>query len=257
MDDRRLTAAMTFGALVPTLLLTGCAKHADFVEVRDQLSTISRSQDQDHQRVDAVLRRLESVERNQDDRGSSKPRFNELAGRLQKIENRLVKLEGTMGQPSTELDPVSSEPSPTKPTKSVQSAKSGTSGPGVPGITPTSAFNLAYNDYLNGKYELSVAGFQRFIKDFPGTSLTPNAHYWLGESYYHLKDYGRAVQTFEYLVAEFPGNEKVPAALYKLGLATTETGDLVKSRKNLKRIIEEFPASNESELAKNRLAEIR
>ena len=55
--------------------------------------------------------------------------------------------------------------------------------PGVPSITPTSAFNLAYNDYLNGKYDLAVTGFQRFIKDFPSTSLTPNAHYWLGESF--------------------------------------------------------------------------
>jgi len=256
MDDRRVSAAMIFGVLVPMLLLTGCAKHADFIEVRDQLSTISRSQDQDHQRVDAVLRRLESVERAKDAE-SGKPRFDELATRLQKIENRLAKLEDTMGQLSAKGDSVSSEPRPSKPTKPAQSAESGTIVPGVPGITPTSAFNLAYNDYLNGKYELAVAGFQRFIKDFPGTSLTPNAQYWLGESYYNLKDYGRAIQTFDYLVTEYPGNEKVPAALYKLGLATAETGDLVKSRKNLKRVLEEFPASDESKLAKNKLAEIR
>ena len=70
-------------------------------------------------------------------------------------------------------------------------------GAGVPTITPTSAFNLAYNDYLNGKYDLAVAGFQRFVKDFPGTSLTPNAYYWLGESYYQQKDYVRAIQSFE------------------------------------------------------------
>jgi TolA-binding protein len=79
----------------------------------------------------------------------------------------------------------------------------------------------------------------------------------LGESYYNLKDYGRAIHTFDSLVAEYPGNEKVPAALYKLGLATAETGDLARSRKNLKRVLEEFPSSDESKLAKNKLAEIR
>ena len=42
------TGIMTIAALAPLLLLTGCAKHADFVEVRDQLSTIARSQEQDH-----------------------------------------------------------------------------------------------------------------------------------------------------------------------------------------------------------------
>jgi tol-pal system protein YbgF len=128
---------------------------------------------------------------------------------------------------------------------------------GVPTITPTSAFNLAYNDYLNGKYDLAVAGFQRFVKDFPGTSLTPNAYYWLGESSYQQKDYVRAMQSFEYLSTEYPGNEKVPAALFKSGLAAGETGDLAKSKKYLKRVIEEFPTSDEAKLAKNKLAEIR
>jgi len=144
--------------------------------------------------------------------------------------------------------------------KRVQPASSAdvpTMMPGVPTITPTSAFNLAYNDYLNGKYDLAVAGFQRFVKDFPGTSLTPNAYYWLGESSYQQKDYVRAMQSFEYLSTEYPGNEKVPAALFKSGLAAGETGDLATSKKNLKRVIEEFPASDEAKLAKNMLAEIR
>jgi tol-pal system protein YbgF len=240
-------------ALVPMALFAGCAKHADFIEVRDQLSTISRSQEQDHQRVDAVLRRLESVERVKDaDPGWQ--RLDEVAARLQKIENRLAKMEEAAGQQMAKSDPALFEPRVLKPVKPVEPGIAMTT---APGITPTSAFNLSYNDYLNGKYELAVAGFQRFVKDFPGTSLAPNAQYWLGESYYNLKDYGRAIQTFEYLITEYPGNEKVPASLYKLGLATAETGDLVKSRKSLKRVLEEFPASDESKLAKNKLAEIR
>lgn len=249
-------SAVIAGGVWGLLVLGGCAKHADFVELRDQLSTVSRSQDQDHQRVDAVLRRLESVERAKDAE-SGKGRFDELSQRLQKIESRLAKLEEAAGQPSAKLDAPPTEPRPSKPVKPAQPPDAPTIVPGVPAITPTSAFNLAYNDYLNGKYELAVAGFQRFIKDFPGTSLTPNAQYWLGESYYNLKDYARAIQAFEYLVAEYPGNEKVPAALYKLGLAAAETGDLVKSRKNLKRVLEEFPSSDESKLAKNKLAELR
>src|SRR5215211_5717023 len=239
------TGVMTIGALAPLLLLTGCAKHADFVEVRDQLSTIARSQEQDHQRMDAVMRRLDSVERLKDAE-PSKPRVDDLTARLQKLDTRLAKLEESLGQSTAKLDSAPSEQRPLKSAKPAPQADATTIVPGVPGITPTSAFNLAYNDYLNGKYELAVAGFQRFTKDFPGTSLTPNAQYWLGESYYNLKDYSRAIQSFEYLVAEYPGNEKVPAALYKLGLATSETGDLVKSRKYLKRVLEEFPSSDES-----------
>ena len=246
-----MLAVFVVGILMGVSVLAGCAKHADFIEVRDQLATISRSQEQDHQRVDAALRRLESVERVKDAE-SGKPRVDEIAARLQRIENRLAKLEEAANQPLAKADPIPSDLRLPKPVKPAEPAV-----PSVSGITPTSAFNLAYNDYLNGKYELAVAGFQRFVKDFSGTSLTPNAQYWLGESYYNLKDYGRAIQIFESLLAEYPGNEKAPAALYKLGLATAETGDLVKSKRSLKRVLEEFPASDESKLAKNKLAEIR
>ena len=245
-----MPGAFVVGMVMAVSMMAGCAKHADFVEVRDQLATISRSQEQDHHRVDSVLRRLESVERAKDGE-VVKPRTDEIAARLQRIENRLAKLEETANQLPAKPDAQSSDVRPLKPIKPAEPVTTS------PGITPTSAFNLAYNDYLNGKYELAVSGFQRFAKDFPGSSLTPNAQYWLGESYYNLKDYGRAIQTFESMLAEYPGNEKAPAALYKLGLATAETGDLVKSKRSLKRVLEEFPTSDESKLAKNKLAEIR
>ncbi len=244
------------------LLLTGCANHADFVGLRDHLSTVSKTQDQDQKRLDALQRRLESLERLKDSesaRPKFDPKFDELTARVQKLESRLAKSDEMLGIPAVpKVEPIPGELArPSKPQKPASSADVPTMMPGVPTITPTSAFNLAYNDYLNGKYDLAVAGFQRFVKDFPGTSLTPNAYYWLGESSYQQKDYVRAMQSFEYLSTEYPGNEKVPAALFKSGLAAGETGDLATSKKNLKRVIEEFPTSDEAKLAKNKLAEIR
>jgi tol-pal system protein YbgF len=244
------------------LWLSGCANHADFVGLRDHLATVSKSQEQDQKRLDALQRRLESLERVKDSESARQkldPKFDELSARVQKIEGRLAKLDETSGAPvMPKVEPSQLDPARlSKPQKPVSAADAPTTMPGISSITPTSAFNLAYNDYLNGKYDLAVAGFQRFVKDFPGTSLTPNAYYWLGESSYQQKDYVRAMQSFEYLSTEYPGNEKVPAALFKLGLAAGETGDLAKSKTNLKRVIEEFPTSDEAKLAKNKLAEIR
>jgi tol-pal system protein YbgF len=242
--------------ILMALAVSGCAKHADFVELRDHLATVAKSQDQDQKRLDALQRRMESLERVKDVE-LTKSKSDELNARLQKLEARVARLdEGAGTSPILKSEAVT-----TDSTKTIKPQKPGLDGspivPNVPAITPTSAFNLSYNDYLNGKYDLAVSGFQRFVKDFPGTSLTPNAHYWLGESYYQQKDYARAMQSFEYVATEFPGNEKVPAALYKLGLAAAETGDLVKSKKNLKRVLEEFPTSDEAKLAKNKLADIR
>ena len=247
---------------VAMLWLAGCAKHADFVEMRDHLSTVSKSQDQDQKRLDALQRRVESLERvkdNESPRQKFDPRFDELSARIQRLEGRLAKSDEGSGIPAMpRVEPTPGESARlSKPQKGTSSGDVSAMVPGVPTITPTSAFNLAYNDYLNGKYDLAVAGFQRFVKDFPGTSLTPNAYYWLGESSYQQKDYVRAIQSFEYLTVEYPGNEKVPAALLKSGLAAGETGDLAKAKKNLKRVIEEFPTSDEAKLAKNKLADIR
>jgi len=205
---------------------------------------------------------LESLERMKDNESARQkldPKSDELSARVQKLENRMAKLDETAGIPvAPKAEPFQVDQThPPKPLKPGSAADVPTMMSGVPTITPTSAFNLAYNDYLNGKYDLAVAGFQRFVKDFPGTSLTPNAYYWLGESSYQQKDYVRAMHSFEYLSTEYPGNEKVPAALFKSGLAAGETGDLAKSKRNLKRVIEEFPTSDEAKLAKNKLAEIR
>lgn len=244
---------------LPFFIIAGCAKHADFVELRDHLLTVSKSQDQDHQRMDAVLRRLDTLERTKDVE-PGKSRYEELSARLQKLEARVAKLDETISANAAvpKIEPPPSDSARlSKPQKPSGQPDVAVAVPNIPAITPTSAFNLSYNDYLNGKYDLAVAGFQRFVKDFPGTSLTPNAYYWLGESYYQQKDYARAIQSFEYVSTEYPGNEKVPAALYKMGLAAAETGDIVKSKKSLKRVVEDFPASDEAKLAKNKLADIR
>ena len=87
----------------------------------------------------------------------AKSRVDDVTVRVQKLEARLAKLEETVSQASARLD---SAPEP-RMAKAVKSTPPVEAVVTASGITPTSAFNLAYNDYLNGKYELSVAGFQR------------------------------------------------------------------------------------------------
>ncbi len=259
MKLRFAGALQVSAALACGLVVAGCAKHADFLEIRDQVSIIARTQDQEQKRFEAMQRRLESLERVREPEGG-KLRLDDAMTRLQKLEGRLAKVEeAQLAQAAAirsdaALAEASRQARISKPSGPIEPQAI---VPGVPSITPTSAFNLAYNDYLNGKFDLAVSGFQHFIKDFPSTSLTPNAHYWLGESYYGQKDYIRAMQSFEHVVNEYAGNEKVPAALFKLGLSAAETGDTAKSRKYLKRVIEEYSTSDEAKLAKTKMAEIR
>lgn len=127
----------------------------------------------------------------------------------------------------------------------------------VGGLTPTEAYNLAYNDYVRGNYDLALIGFQNFLTQFPTSSLQPSAQYWLGESYFYQKEYERAVEMFETLRQRYPRNDKVPTALLKEGYSYLEMGQKRKAKDSLKRVIEQFPFSNEASLAKEKLAVIR
>jgi tol-pal system protein YbgF len=124
-------------------------------------------------------------------------------------------------------------------------------------LTPTASFNLAYNDYLKGNYDLAVAGFESFLRQFPSTSLAAHAQYWIGESYANKREYRSAVDAYEHVVTNYPKSDKVPAALYKAGSGYAELGDLAKARSLFKRVIEEYSQSDEAARAKQRLAELR
>src|SRR5205085_12440986 len=78
--------------------LAGCAKHADFAEMRDHLAIVSKSQDQDQKRLDALQRRLESLERVKDGesfRQKLDPKYDELSARIQRVEGRLARIDET------------------------------------------------------------------------------------------------------------------------------------------------------------------
>jgi len=255
-----MSLSLFVSLIILALVHDGCAKHADFVDMRQELHVMARSQEEAQKRERDIQRRLQALETAKES-SLDRQRLDELAARLRNLEVRIARsedLQQSQSPPSTKPDSPSGEPSrQSKPAKLPPPSEPPAFFPGTPGITPTSAFNLAYNDYLNGRYDLAVTGFQRFLKDFPSTSLAPNAQYWLGESYYNLKDYVRAMQSFDRVVKEYPGHEKIPSALFKLGLSAAETGDIPRAREFLKQVIEKFSTSDEAKLAKNKLAEIR
>ncbi|HUJ78884.1 MAG TPA: tol-pal system protein YbgF, partial [Nitrospiria bacterium] len=124
-------------------------------------------------------------------------------------------------------------------------------------VTPVEAYNLAYNDYLRGNYTLAVNGFEQFLQQYPSSILVPHAMYWLGESYFGAKQYQKAAGTFEQFMQRYPKHEKVPAAMLKNGLAYLEIGDKQQASQLLKRLVANYPTSDEANVAKGRLAEIR
>ena len=195
-------------------------------------------------RVDEENHLLSSLAKRMEDQSF---RTEELLNRLDAIEARVQALE--KGAPVKAPEPA--EGKIILPGKTIDPRSKGAS------LTPTEAYNLAYNDYLKGNYDLAIIGFQNFVQQYPGSGLIPQAMYWTGESHYNKRSYNKAIEQFEQIVQQYPKSDKAPNALLKEGFAYLELGDRIKGRIYLKKVIEQFPHSNESNLAKDKLASLR
>ncbi len=64
--------------------------------------------------------------------------------------------------------------------------------------------------------------FQKFLSDFPASSLADNAQYWLGEAYYVNQIYPDAESAFQRVVEKYPQSRKLADALLKIGYCRYE-----------------------------------
>ena len=251
--------------------LPACVPTADFTALREEVHLV-KDENRKLKETEAELRkRLDDQERilksanwatQQDLQGIkiTQQAFDQRLGELgRQAEATTRRVESLTGRPEdTEARPRAKGPMrdpkpdtpPGKPNRT-EGLESSTV------LTPTAAYNLAYNDYLKGNYDLAVAGFESFLSQFPATSLTAHAQYWIGESYYNKKEYRQALDAYKRVLDDPRKNDKIPAALLKSGSAYAELGDPAKARSLFKRVIEEYPQTNEATLAKQRLADLR
>ena len=116
-----------------------------------------------------------------------------------------------------------------------------------------SAFRFAYKVFLKGNYDRASIEFQRFVKHYPSTTLTPQALYYLGQSYYVQQQYDPAKQALEHMVSTYPNNKYRIQALNKLGHIMLETNHPSKAQELWNQVIQEYPTSSEANYAKEQL----
>ncbi|MHB8482216.1 MAG: tol-pal system protein YbgF [Nitrospiria bacterium] len=176
-------------------------------------------------------------------------RINDQNSRLGNVENRIAVLEKPGQTSQTGLLPGDQG-------KIILPGQEGTSPPAA-SLGPQEAYNLAYNDFVKGNYDLALMGFQNFIQQFPNSVLMPNALYWLGESHFSKKEFSKSIESFDRVAKEYPKHDKVPSSILKEGYAYLEMGEKLRGKSYLKKVVEQYPRSNEAQLAKEKLAAIR
>jgi tol-pal system protein YbgF len=270
-------------------LLAGCASQADLIDTRLLIDKVTAAQKKINQDMVALQTKLD--QRPAQAAAGEVPAAAELTTQYDSLQNDLRTLKGQMEESNHAIGEIRQHvdeqgfqlSSLTAQMQTLQTAIAGTvpstanTAPSVgaggadqklvlPGrmpapktgpVTPVEAYNLAYNDYLRGNYTLAIGGFEQFLQQYSSSILVPHAMYWLGESYFGNKQYQKAAEVFQQFMQRYPKHEKVPAAMLKNGLAYLEIGDKQQASQLLKRLVANYPTSDEANVAKGRLADLR
>ena len=224
------------------ILSTGVEEYKEFLT--------RPSKEIDRVREDAALRTrlLEEREKTLEEKSKAQEeRTKTLEERLKAMEDRLKGLEGKMSEW------VSKQMEAEKPTPGKEAPVE------TKGISPGAGtlYKDAYETFQKGDLEEARRKFETFLKQYPNSSLSDNAQFWIGETYYLKRDFEKAILEYEKAIAKYPEGDKTPAALLKQGFAFLELGDKTNARNILRRLIERYPQSDQAETAKKKLEAIK
>jgi tol-pal system protein YbgF len=99
------------------------------------------------------------------------------------------------------------------------------------------AYNDAYTNIEKQDFEQAVIAFESFIPQYPESSYTGNAFYWLGELYVLRGDLELAKTSYMSLLEKFPDHRKAPDATYKLARVYHEQGNSEEAKALLEKVV--------------------
>ncbi len=126
---------------------------------------------------------------------------------------------------------------------------------GVPNqpISSDQVYLAAYNDYMQGNYDVAIQGFQTYLAHFRESELADNAQYYIGECYYSQKKYNEAILSFDQVINLYPKGDKVSTSVYKKGLSLVESQKHQEAIEQFKAILTRYANSPEAPIARQQL----
>ena len=158
------------------------------------------------------------------------------------LDTRVRKLESTPAPAAaadTEIAPGNASPAQAKP--AADPAKE------------TQDYEQALNQFKAGKYKEAAAAFAAFVQKYPGSSLAPNAQYWLGNAWYAQRDCKKAIEIQGVLTTRYADSPKAPDAWLAIATCQQEMGNPTGARRTLESLVAKYPGTPASDAARDRL----
>lgn len=124
-------------------------------------------------------------------------------------------------------------------------------------VTSREAYDRAYQDFIQGRYDVALTSFRNFLHQYPDSPLIPNAYFWSGECYFKTGEYARGIESYEQVIKNYPKSAKASTALYRKALALLELKDKAAAKIALREVIAHYPKTNDSERARTKLSSLQ
>ena len=105
----------------------------------------------------------------------------------------------------------------------------------------------------DAKHKEAFAAYDKFLKDFPNSSLVPDALYGLGYSQFALKNYKSSIATQQKLLDAHPESSQAPNAMMNMANSQIQLGQVPAAKKTLGELVKKYPDSEVTPTAKKRL----
>jgi tol-pal system protein YbgF len=123
-------------------------------------------------------------------------------------------------------------------------------------VSTDRVYNEAYNDLIQGNFDLAIQGFTAFISNFPGSEKADDATYNIGEAYYNQNKLPQAISAFTRVLNDYSSGDKVASALFKRGKAELLMQERDNAIADLRTVVDKYPDSAEAGLAKSELGSL-
>jgi tol-pal system protein YbgF len=124
------------------------------------------------------------------------------------------------------------------------------------GTSPNRLYDMAYSNYTSGLWDLTIDGFNAFIRSFPKHDLADDAQVYIGNAYLQDGKNDKAVEAYDLAIRTYPGGNAIPEAYYKKGLALKNLRQVDLARQAWDYVVKTYPDSTAALLAKQQLQQL-
>ena len=118
-------------------------------------------------------------------------------------------------------------------------------------LSEEEAYQFAVDLVLQDKaYDKALIAFKDFLQNYPKSSYSDNALYWLGQLQFSRNDLQKAQDNFSQLVEHYPRSNKRSDSLLKLGIIAEKKGQTKYAKMRYRQVLSEYPNTASARLAK-------